>query len=400
MKNILLKPVTHSIIVAIIGIAAAFCFPRHAPDTGRYMSQAVNLFNSGIYSFDGKTQTARDMPGLPVLFCFAMFIKADPLIFVRVLNGLFLGIIAYLSAKCFIRFNQNDNKAAVKSILLVYICGLFPTLLGSTLFVLTEIFATALFLLCNYFLFFTEKRDNKISISAAAVCCAAAFYFRPVILLYPLFLILIVIFKKLFGNRLSNKSYLLFLILNVFLTAPWIIRNYYAFGKIVPGSTASGWCLYIGTSKKWKAEAPDDYAYNENLVENSESLNEAEASSVLTEKAVTRIKDDFPGWIKLARYKIWNFWLEVPGSKRQIGQRWVIYIIKAISWLTVLLFIIGTVKFRKEIWLKLTLLPVIYIFLPHLIMFSMPRFRIPIDPYLILIGFSALIAIFSSKKPS
>lgn len=400
VKNILTKPIFHAAIIIVVGVIVALAFPRNAPDTGRYLTHARNLYESEIYSLDGINPSVRDVPGLPFVFYVALLLKINPLFFARVLNGFALGCIAFLSARIFCRIFAEEKTVKFTSVILMYVCAFFPTILGPAFFALTELFFTFFFLLGNYLLIaiiFNYSKKYRLILFCGIVFGIAAL-FRSVGILYPFFVLPLVLFFARSGWKSFVKYAAVVFAGFLIVVSPWIIRNYLAFDMFIPGSADGGKCMYVGTREDWNAEFPDDYNFYENLVDDYAEKSQPQNDKALFNMAVERIKENPVKWLGLMRYKAWNFWLEVPGAKKQIKERGIVYLIKCINWVMLLCFIYGVFSLWKKPEIRVLLIPVIYMFAVHMVLFAMPRFRIPVDPYLILIAFCGIYVFVNRKK--
>ena len=262
---------TACLAVFLIALAVSFLFPRQAPDTARYLTEAQNLQLHGIFSLDGKTPTARDAPGLPLTIY--LFLEAgvkDPQIPMRILNALAVGLIAFCCGRIAMSFCETQQKNAWPcGVITALYCGLAPGILGTCLFVLTETMFVALFLLGNTLvvssLFSGQSRKKRVLLWASAgLCWGLAALYRPVILLYPLgafpLAALFLAFSKgrsgVLRRSLEQWSAVLAgLAVFAACLVPWAVRNQLAFGPSPAVCVGGGANLYIGASQEWRGEA-------------------------------------------------------------------------------------------------------------------------------------------------
>jgi hypothetical protein len=394
----------HAIVVAIVGIVFALSFARSAPDTGRYLAEADNLVRAGLLSYDGVNPTTRDTPGFPLLL--AAFIKAglEPIFWARVSNGVWLGLIAAACGSIVAIFFRGHPQRDIAVVLSVYAGGLFPTILGSTLFVLTELPYTALWLWSHVFILRAVSvagRNRWPAWAASGAMLALACYVRPVPLFYPALLLPVAVFAAVTTDRESDVRDALrenagravvFMIAMGVLIAPWTVRNYLVTERLVLMNDGTGLHLYIGASQEWKGDYPD-FEVTDPLTNSGMSF--GEASNHLGSIAWTEIKRDPVSWIELLPLKLKRLWIDAPGAKQQIGSAPLAVILSAVTVSTIGLAFAGLWYHRRTPWAWILILPAIYTTALHALLFAIPRFRIPVEPYLICLGVAAVVRLLA-----
>jgi hypothetical protein len=416
------KIIFHLTVVLAAGLIVAFMFPRRAPDTDRYLSEARALYESGTLSLDGgATPTARDAPGLPLLFWLAM--KAgfkNPETPVKVLNGVCLAVIA-LSCSAALRFLLGNAPARVRAKAAndgIYYCGLYPAVLGTCVFVLTETIYTALFLLGHVLILASfEKGSGQKKIiwlwMTAGFVWGLSALFRPVSLLYPFaalplaawFMWRIKIKETRGPHFFTFKSPVFIsagLLIFALVLSPWVIRNFVVFGKLIPGAVGGGTYLYIGASREWGAEYPDFFPPDRMTAERP-GLSMIQADEELGKEAKKKILSKPWEWVSLFPVKWVRFWFEVPGSKRQIQYpllRNVLFLINILNLSLAaagFLICLRAAGGSRTLWMAF---PVLFTFAFHTVLYAMGRFRVPVEPYLCVFAVTALSFAFDAfKKP-
>lgn len=391
----------HVLAVGLIGTVTALTFAREAPDTSRYMAEARNLLAYGMFSLDGQTPTVRDVPGFPLLLA---FLERLPLlgaqVWMRFLNGVCLALIAAGCARAVHLCRGGIQAYGWLEVLAVYAGGLYPPLLGSCLFVLTELPFTALWLWSNLLILaaLVVPAANRLRAwMLAGALLAAACYFRPIPLLFPLLALPVAVLlarRQAAGGESPQKGWSRHLLragacLGVFVAAilPWSLRNARVTDTFCPFASGTGMHLYIGASQEWKAEYPD-FEPVVDLMGPGVSLTAADAE--LGRRAREQIRADPGAWLRLAPLKGYRLWLGVPGSKRQISSGLLTAILFALGLLNLILAMVGVWRTRGSAWGCWLLLPPLYVWGLHTVLFAMPRFRIPVEPYLLAFSVVAL----------
>lgn len=387
----------HASLVIAIGGLLGTLFPHHAPDTERFLSEARNLAECGIFSLDGKTPTVRDFPAIPFLLALLLRVGvANPEAWMRWLNAASLGLTALGAAlwiRMFLPQDQEDReREGFWSYLALWGVGLSPGLLGSTLFVLTELLYTALFLWGHLFLFrgwlgdSPQKRGWILGGMLLGVACLT----RPVSLLYPPFFALACILAFPFAwKKILLRALGSWLILGL-IVFPWTMRNYSVTGRWIPVAYGTGVYLYVGASEEWRAEWPD-FDPGERLCE-EKGISMVEADEMLGRQAIQKIIQDPLAWIRLFPIKLKRFWWDIPGAKRQIRSPLLRETLKGIHALLVIVAMAGVWSLRREPLAIGLFAPLAYTCLLHLMLYTMPRFRVPVEPYLLLLAILAIQA--------
>jgi 4-amino-4-deoxy-L-arabinose transferase-like glycosyltransferase len=376
-------------IIFVVLTTATFLFPKDAPDTSRYMQQAVNLAEKSFYSLDGITPSVKDSPGLPVVFAIFIKLGINPLSGARVFNALLLSLMAVVAAA---GMEKIFSVGKLKKTIIAIIIAFYPTLAGSCLFALTEIpYAVFLFFSICLLLVASIKEEHKhkfLLLAIAGVLLGIANLFRPV----ALFLSVAILFGSIIYNLLNKisamKAVKEFAIVSLFMLlalSPWIIRNYIVFEKFIPGRAEAGAALFVGSMVDWKGEFQDN-RHPTTLLDKEKYKTDLEQDNALMEMAIENIKKNPVGWIKLMPLKFKRLMFDVPGEKQVIKSKAIIVIIKIITVSVFLLAIAGVVLHRNKIFVWLMATPVIYTIFIHLVLFAMPRFRVPVDPFLILLA--------------
>ena len=183
----------------------------------------------------------------------------------------------------------------------------------------------------------------------------------------------------------------------ILVTSPWVIHNYIALEKFVPHSTQGGQVLMY-SNEQIKNERIQEGSYIKNLetfhkaVGNS-SPDEFHADSLKRDIAMSSIKEDWNYLPKPIVNRFKNFWSSRPDP---YDNSWTLNdTIMSLIWVPLLFFsILGLIENKLSLNLPVLIL-VSYTCVLVLPFWGIPRFRYPIDPLIILMGSSGLVAFYS-----
>lgn len=194
--------------------------------------------------------------------------------------------------------------------------------------------------------------------------------------------------KRPLGNY-AKEIGIIFLIYCITLL-PWTVRNWRVHNAFVPFTTATGINLYSSycppEGKKFGFTAYDD------IVNYSGSFytEEVERSRFLTRKAIEYIKSNPDKLLRLEILKMAFYWSVFDWEVIRGGQF-------NISYGFMLPFFLGGIIFLCKKWysLKFLYLPIIYFQLTALIFYGSPRFRITIEPFIIIFAAFSIVWFFN-----
>jgi hypothetical protein len=178
---------------------------------------------------------------------------------------------------------------------------------------LPEVFLTGVILLLLINLYKIEKFQRK----RFAVCCGALFgigtLLRGVLLCFFPVALLWVSSRGSIPVRKRITYVLLIGMITALTLAPWTIRNYFVFKKLVFGDTTLGYNLWFGNNEK----ATGGFAGSDgekwvpmpkSLVEQTKGMNEAERSEYLIARALDFIKTHPKEFLILRLKSLFYFW--------------------------------------------------------------------------------------------
>ncbi len=183
--------------------------------------------------------------------------------------------------------------------------------------------------------------------------------------------------------------------------SPWWIRNAIRFDAFVPFTTSSAANLYLGNNPH-NPDAGVDWASNvepEVVAKINELPNELSRQQAYKDAALQYIIGKPAAFISAAAKKFVRFWSIVPNAAEFRGGLYAL--ISAASFGPVLLLaLIAAVRQRRQ-WRLLAPLYLIvgYFTLVHVITIASLRYRLPIEPLLIVLAAEPLAALFNRFRP-
>lgn len=208
-------------------------------DELQYSHLAVSVLHGHGFTNDSGGPSAFRPPGYPVALAAVYAIVSKPLA-AKMFNVLLLGALTCLLAAIAVRINPNSASFTPYFVLacpvLIYSTSvLYPQVIGSVLFA-----AIALML--------TRSEGDWAGTAVAGLLLGLLSLAIPsFLMMLPLFLLYFLIVHWPAFRTVTMRSLVLTTMLFAVL-APWIVRNYVAFGELVPVSSVSGLNLMIGNS--------------------------------------------------------------------------------------------------------------------------------------------------------
>ena len=180
------------------------------------------------------------------------------------------------------------------------------------------------------------------------------------------------------------------------VVAPWTVRNYAVHGCFVPVTTQAGWVLYesanpLATGGTWEErEIP--------IAHELVGLSEIEWSRHLRRRAMEFIRENPGKMAWLAVQKQARFWNPVPNAKELRTKRNIVIGLLS-SGVMLVCALVGTVcVVRRGAPGVLLLGPVIYYTLVHCVFLGSIRYRLPVEPFLIILAAHGMMVVVGSRR--
>ncbi len=351
-------------------------------DSTYYNSLAENIVAGKGFSEQGKLTTFKE-PFYPYFLASVYYIFGENYTVVKVIQavlGALTCVIIFLIAK-----RLFDTKAAIISAL---ISCFYPAFIKTTELMLTENLYTFLLILVVFFLLKYVQDGGYENLAFCGAALGVAALTRSVVVLLPFFILFLLgklFVSKVCGIKRCVISMIVFLVLFILSIAPWTVRNWKVTHRFIPISTTLGVGLY--SSYLPKEGKLYGFTARDKVVEESELIrSEPIQSDYLTRETLKYIKNHPIHVLKLELLKTVYFWSvfdwEIIGNG--------VYNFMYVFIMPFLVFGIFVNSKRFNDLLPIYL-PILYSFFISLVFYGSPRFRLPIEPYIIIIAASGIV---------
>lgn len=384
-------------IGTLLRILLIFLFPglgnSEIMDSHAYNEIAISVANGEGFSLYN-IPTAFVAPLYPLLLSVIYDLAGYSYLIAKVFNVLIasitLLIIYYIGKELF-----NYWIGLIASL----ICSFHPELVGLTSFIYTETLNT-LFVGLFVFTFIKgikEKKREKPYFALSGLLLGLSTLTKGTTLMFPLFIMIFLFFDRDLRQRIVPL--IIFLFVFCLTLVPWTIRNYMRFHIILPVATGGGQALWTGNYIPFDGE----YRYEQTkgrIEELTKDRPWIQHDSILMAEAKKMILDNPFTCSKLFFKKIYRFWIKVyenipRGLQRNtnIFFHWGLTIIHL---LLLFLAIIGIYKSKIEhTKIRILYYLLVYYTLIHAITFAVPRYRIPVMPFIVIFSSIGIFHLFS-----
>jgi len=278
--------------------------------------------------------------------------------------------------------------------------ALYPTFIFFSGYLAPE--SLTLFLILS-FLFFLARDTEKPSVSNYAFCglfLGLAVLCRTILSLFFVFILAWMLLNYRGKKEIAVKFAVMVLVMAA-VVSPWIIRNYRIHHAFLLNSTDSGQALYINNNPDSFKDDPSGVAYYYKPEEFS-NMGELETNRTLAGRAIEFIKKNPVTYIKYVGRRLLNFWRPFPHRISGPGQPYSAMHVAASAAYTIPLFALALAGFFMSLknWKKLSLLYffMIYYCGTHVLVRATIRYRMPVEPYLILFASYGLWMLWTKLK--
>lgn len=355
------------------------------PDEPRFFGSAVRLAASG--EFWVNADRAWEMPGTALFFAPAVWLfGADGAVIpIRMMQSILLIAQAVLAGSIARRL---FGKGAAE-IIAVTIVAIYPFFLFYQGLLLSETLFTTLLVASFAALYWWRDRGLRLDIAlvVTVLCFAAAVYTKATLTVFPPLLIAATAWSA--GARPHKAVAVLLTATGIYaaLLSPWWIRNAAVLGTFVPFTTGAAQNLYIGNN----ADNPDggvDWTRDvePKIAERLLAIpNEVERQREFEKLAVDYIKANPGAFLHVTARKFVRFWNVIPNGEHRTP---FYSILSAASYGPVLLLALACALRwwrRWRLYLPIYLL-IGYFTLVHIVVIAGLRYRLPIEPLLIVMA--------------
>jgi 4-amino-4-deoxy-L-arabinose transferase-like glycosyltransferase len=384
------------IVLAAVAIRLAFALFLSGftgdglPDTVRYSRVATALLEGKGFAEYGRRPTAFVPPVYPAFLagCYGLFgFHALP---VKILQALLGGLLSWIVFAAGRRGLGEKTALVAAAWTAVYpeLVVLSGYLYTETLFILAE-GLTFLFLLAGF-------RDGRTrNWIGAGFWLGVSVLIRNLLLFFPPFLMLACLIVREHRKRWRGIAAMTAVAAAVIL--PWTARNARAFHEFIPVTTGGGTEFYIGSD----VARGGRYRHGESL----EAINgltrdaktETEKDRILQAAALRNIRSRPLGYVRVCLGKafrtVFQVYENVPTGKPRRASALVLIVLALFYYPLLGLTIRGLwiTRAQARLWLPVTSL-FAYCVLLYAAVHFVPRYRIPLIPFMILFGSAAAVS--------
>jgi len=366
-----------------------------AGDPVKFIELGNGILNGGTFG-DGYTFLP---PGYPIIISIIFGIFGEKLIYLKIMN-----VILSIGISIMIYKLANILFSSTIGIFAFIVSLILPSQIEYTGWYNTEIPFT-FFMLVSFYLVVKKPQELKTCI-IIGVLLGISSLIRPTTLLFP-FLYGIIIWQTTGEFILTLKKTVLIMVVSLIVISPWTYRNYKILNQVVPISTNGGWVFWTGNNPVgdggFTTFPRDVYPFTD------KSLNMAQLEKALYVEGFRTIIANPGEKIKKGINSMKYFWLrDDVASKHCLSKRHdnailvlTFLIIDNTFYFIVLAgFIFYILKRMKE---KLFIPSfghwiILYFMAIHFLMFSIPRYRFPIMPFVIIYSSVFLISLISNNS--
>lgn len=264
-----------------------------------------------------------------------------------------------------------------------------------------------LFLTCASFLLFYRNRFGL-----ASLFMVLSILVRPTVdYLAPL---LVVVFAVVIHRRSwteGGRRLAVYGLLYVALLTPWWIHNQAKFGQFVRLTLGDGMVLYSGNNPFNRSGGGVGYGEGEvgfgrlhddmDLTPFKDIHEPVARNQALKDAAIAYIKDHPGRFIELAGVKFLRFWRPWPYAPGYQSP-WVIAVSLMSFGVVAVLCGVFVLRFARPFWRPLTpiYLFAAYLTLVHMVTIGSIRYRLPLEPFMIVMAASAAVRMAQGWEPS
>lgn len=377
-------------------IVDLFYFPHTTiyPDEHRFLASATRLAASGEFWVDA--DRAWEMPGTALFFAPAVWLfgAKGALIAIRFVQAILLtaqcALIASLARRIF-------GKGAVE-IIAATLVALYPFFLFYQGLLMSETLFDTLLIAAFAALYWWRDRGARMdaALIVTCLCFAAAAYVKSTLTFLPPLLLAACAWTA--GAPL-RKTLVVFLSASCLYTAllsPWWIRNATLLHAFIPFASNGAQNLYVGNNpgntdggNNWSHDVEPDVFKKLQAIPG-----EVQRQRAFGKAAVDYIKDNPAAVLRVDAKKFVRFWNVVPNAAEYRSN--LFSVISALSFGPVLLLAaFGAVRW----WRRWRILAPIYLLigyftLIHVVVIASLRYRLPLEPFLILLAAGVLGELF------
>lgn len=370
--------ITQIVILAfILRLLAYFVMPElDFPDTGTYIKAGEELFATGEIPVDNV------MPLHPIF----VHIFND-IIFIKLANILFSALSVYLVYDLSrVIFNNRTYSIVAALITCFYPYFIFYSITG-----LTE--SLYIFLLLSVFLSLYKKQ-----FILASIIIVLSILQRPTLdLLAPVLIFLFAYYVHKLDLKTSIFHLLKYFVIYVLFMTPWWLHQVHKYDQFVRLNLGDGIVWFSGNNpdnQSGGGVAGSVRGDDMNFSVFSSITNPIERNNAMKQAAFKFIEANPQRFIELARIKFIRFWRLWPYAPEYENPLYIIMSLASYGVILVL-SIIFSIRYMKVNFRRISpiLLLIFYFTTVHMVLIASIRYRLPLEPFLIIFASVVLVNI-------
>lgn len=342
----------------------------------------MNLITDGIFTSD------LHMPLYPVIL--ALTNNSFFTVFFDISLSLGLSIFIYL-------VTYELTKSFKISLLSFFISSFYPFFIFYSVAKLTEITFIFLFMSGLYF-FLKEKFYYSFFLLILSTYCRGTYDY-----LYPLLFAIILVLKN-YNFKLIGITLIKYFLVYVILMSPWWYHNYLKYDQFVRLNLSTGHLLYSGNNplnKSGGGVGNKDISKSDVDLSIFDHINNP-IKKELSQKnmAIDYIFENKQKTMKMFVVKFIRLWRVTPYAEdyQNIFYKLTSYLSYGLLFFLTILFFITKTFSKYKLLSVLFLTKFLYLSLIHAITISSIRYRLPIEPFIIIIGSTYIFEILRYFK--
>lgn len=363
-------------------------------DANGYWELGTKLANGEPYEIYEPPRQILRMPGFPLFLAAIIKISNGSYFVARIalaVIGTLCCLLVYLLGK--------DLFSKQVGLLASGWCAITPLYAGFSVLLLSETFFGFLMLvnlwlavlLCKNI---RQKKHHHILALGTGILIAMGTLVRPSWLLAtPILAVFVILFSPQKKKGFITASLIISGVIISML--PWTIRNHQVTGHWVVTSLWSGPSLYDGLHPNATGESNMQFFEDDKVLD---QMSEYEMNEHYQSKALKFAKDNPGRAMKLSMVKLGRFWSFWPNAKQFQNPLLKTAVIAFFAPLTIF-SLIGLFQNRKQgLILLITVGPIVYFSLIHLLFIGSLRYRLPAELPLSVLAASGFISIWKIKR--
>ncbi len=390
-----------AVIIFILSAAVRMLMLVHPPsqeggayDSGSWVALAQSLLAGQGFYENGNPVTVR--PPVYPLFLASVYYFTGPNDFaVRLLQILLSALTAV-----FLFFIAKKLLGEKIAWIAGLACAVYPPLIIYSAIISSETLFIFLAAASVLFLFRGLESGAYREFVISGILLGAAHLCRSILTLYPFFLMALAILLRKGWKEIGGLA--IVAVLSFLVVMPWTLRNYGHFKGFMLINVGAGQALWLGNLQETNGRyvGNDHPAYRQFDAFTADPNDGIKWEHENFRVAVKNIKSDLPGFFKLTAKKFIPLWFDPIGGQIVEGKSQnMFYLLVALHAAFILLAFggaaIGFGDLRRLYPLHAMIL---YFGTTHLVLFPMPRFRLPFEPFLIIFAAIAVVSFFQKTE--